>query len=142
MLFRSSPLYFETNNALKMTLDTSGNLGLGVTPSGWASYKAIDIASVGSLASVSGQMSVFNNSYWNGTNHIYKTSNLASYYNQNAGTHAWYTAPSGTAGDAISFTQAMTLDASGNLTLATGSLNSQFWAGINATSMVSSGSGS
>jgi hypothetical protein len=31
------------------------------------------------------------------------------------GVHSWYTAPSGTAGDAISFTQAMTLDASGNL---------------------------
>jgi hypothetical protein len=36
-------------------------------------------------------------------------------YNQ----FAWYTAPSGTAGNAISFTQAMTLDASGNLLLNT-----------------------
>jgi hypothetical protein len=31
------------------------------------------------------------------------------------GVHSWYTAPSGTAGNAITFTQAMTLDASGNL---------------------------
>jgi hypothetical protein len=31
------------------------------------------------------------------------------------GAHEWYTAPLGTAGNAISFTQAMTLDASGNL---------------------------
>jgi hypothetical protein len=98
-----------------MRLDSSGNLGLGVTPSAWSSYKAFDISSVGSVASVSGQMSVFNNAYWNGTNHIYKTTNYATYYNQNAGTHAWYNAPSGTAGNAISFTQAMTLDASGNL---------------------------
>jgi hypothetical protein len=32
-------------------------------------------------------------------------------------THAWYTAPSGTAGNAISFTQALTLSAVGNLLL-------------------------
>jgi hypothetical protein len=31
------------------------------------------------------------------------------------GAHRWFSAPSGTAGNAISFTQAMTLDASGNL---------------------------
>jgi len=33
----------------------------------------------------------------------------------NNGVHSWHNAPSGTAGNAISFTQAMTLDASGNL---------------------------
>jgi chorismate mutase len=42
--------------------------------------------------------------------------------------HAWYTAPSGTAGNAISFTQAMTLDASGNLLVGTtsGPTNARF----------------
>jgi hypothetical protein len=34
---------------------------------------------------------------------------------QASGQHQWKTAPSGTAGDTITFTQAMTLDASGNL---------------------------
>jgi hypothetical protein len=33
--------------------------------------------------------------------------------------HSWYNAPSGTAGNTITFTQAMTLDASGNLLLGT-----------------------
>jgi hypothetical protein len=45
----------------------------------------------------------------------YITTNGASLYRQNTGTHNWFTAPSGTAGNAITFTQAMTLDASGNL---------------------------
>jgi len=40
----------------------------------------------------------------------------ATSYSQSAGAHKWYTAPSGTAGNPISFTQAMTLDASGKLT--------------------------
>jgi hypothetical protein len=37
------------------------------------------------------------------------------YSQQNDGAHKFYVAPSGTAGNAITFTQAMTLDASGNL---------------------------
>ncbi|NDD15117.1 MAG: tail fiber domain-containing protein, partial [Betaproteobacteria bacterium] len=37
----------------------------------------------------------------------------ATQYQANSGLHKWFTAPSGTAGNAISFTQAMTLDASG-----------------------------
>jgi hypothetical protein len=40
---------------------------------------------------------------------------LASQYQQVSGIHKFFTAPSGTAGNAITFTQAMTLDASGNL---------------------------
>jgi hypothetical protein len=39
----------------------------------------------------------------------------ASRYQLDFGTHRWYNAPSGTAGGSITFTQAMTLDASGNL---------------------------
>jgi hypothetical protein len=42
-------------------------------------------------------------------------------YELGSGAHYWYTAPSGTAGNAISFTQAMTLDASGNLGVGTSS---------------------
>jgi hypothetical protein len=45
----------------------------------------------------------------------YKQSSFATQYLQTAGQHIWYNAPSGTAGNAITFTQAMTLDASGNL---------------------------
>jgi hypothetical protein len=40
-------------------------------------------------------------------------------YGQTSGQHQWYTAPSGTAGNAITFTQAMTLNASGNLGIGT-----------------------
>jgi hypothetical protein len=37
--------------------------------------------------------------------------------------HQWFNAPSGTAGNAITFTQAMTLDASGNLLVGTTGTN-------------------
>jgi hypothetical protein len=45
----------------------------------------------------------------------YKYSDYASMYKQYAGRHEWYTAASGTATNIITFTQALTLDASGNL---------------------------
>ena len=113
-------LYFFTNgNSLKATLDASGNLGLGVTPSAWNAYKAFDI-NVGSVASTATQVDFGYNFYWNGTNNIYKTTNGAGTYRINsAGQHLWFNAPSGTAGAAITFTQAMTLDASGNLGIGT-----------------------
>ncbi len=67
----------------------------------------------------SSQTLVTTNCYFNGSSYIYKNTAAASYYNQNSGQHQWFTAPSGTAGNAISFTQAMTLDASGNLLVGT-----------------------
>ena len=48
-----------------------------------------------------------------GTNR-YINSDFAAAYGQVGGAHQWYTAASGTAGNAISFTQAATLDADGN----------------------------
>jgi hypothetical protein len=102
-------------------LDSSGNLGLGVTPSAWSAYKAFDINTQGSIASTGTQMSMFQNAYWNGSAFTYKTANAAAQYNQVNGQHQWSIAPSGTAGNAITFTQAMTLDASGNLGIGTSS---------------------
>jgi hypothetical protein len=49
----------------------------------------------------------------------YIQTGAAAYYEQSGGNHQWYTAPSGTAGNAISFTQAMTLNANGNLLIGT-----------------------
>ena len=105
-----------------MRLDNNGNLGLGVTPSAWDNTnKAFDIGSRTSIASVnSGAASDFtNNGYITGGTYIYKATAAATFYRQNAGQHLWFNAPSGTAGTAISFTQALTLDNSGNLILNT-----------------------
>jgi hypothetical protein len=112
-----------TNNSAKATLDSSGNLGLGATPSAWGSNaKALEIGS-GASTSLSFNFSETNlstNVYRINTGaSLYKATGIAMLYTQSSGGHAWSIAPSGTAGDTISFTQAMTLDASGNLGLGT-----------------------
>jgi hypothetical protein len=120
-----------------MLLDSSGNLGLGVTPSAWnANLKAIDIGAYGShFCSSGGDSGISHNQVYDTTGTTkYKNNGYALLYIQNAngntGNHAWFTAPSGTAGNAISFTQAMTLDASGNLLVGTTSGSSnQYTAG-------------
>lgn len=105
----------------RMRLDSSGNLGIGATPSAWSStVKAIDIGTAG-YSNAFGGSSVGTNAYYNGTNWIYKFTVPATLYNSNSGQHQWFNAPSGTAGAAITFTQAMTLDASGNLGIGTSS---------------------
>jgi len=101
-------------------MSTAGNLGLGVTPSAWASsYK---VAEVGYSAFLLGSSGTTENltlgSNWlqnSSSTNVYKNNGYATFYQQASGAHAWYTAVSGTAGNTISFTQAMTLDASGNL---------------------------
>ena len=102
----------------RMRIDASGNLGLGVTPSAWGGGgKNIQLASGGSITS-NGATGYFSNTYFDGTNYRYISTTAAGGYVQNTNQHLWYIAPSGTAGNAITFTQAMTLDASSNLTVA------------------------
>ena len=101
-----------------LTLDSSGNLGLGVTPSAWSgSSPSIQLAygSVHSAAySVMGMSAI---AYYNGGWKYYSTGQATALYQMSQGSHAWSTAPSGTAGSAISFTQALTLTSAMNLLL-------------------------
>jgi hypothetical protein len=98
---------------------TSGNLGLGVTPSAWGSgYTALQIPSGtyggGSFFSDNGSPAISANAY-NNSGWKYVNTDYATIYQSRSGQHQWFNAPSGTAGNAITFTQAMTLTAAGNL---------------------------
>jgi hypothetical protein len=116
---QSQALLFMTLRLLLCNdaLDSSGNLGLGVTPSAWFSgLKALQFGTAGVLWSSSDRATFASNVYVDSaTASRYINDGYALRYAQETGTHAWFTAPSGTAGNAITFTQAMTLDASGNL---------------------------
>ena len=109
-------------NATQFILNSSGNVGIGVTPSAWATYKAVSVGGIG--ASVFGlgssQSGLVQGAYFNnlsGSGWAYSvTSQVPAHYLQINGEHRFYNAVSGTAGAQITaWTQAMTLDASGNL---------------------------
>jgi hypothetical protein len=116
-------LRLYTNSTLQATLDSSGNLGLGVTPSAWNTYKALEIGRVGNyFAGYSGgtELTLGANAYYSTGWKYAVTGALATrYMTDNIGGHYWYNAPSGTAGNAITFTQAATLTSSGDYLVGT-----------------------
>jgi hypothetical protein len=120
--YRIAPLgvftWFDGAGGTRMTLNSTG-LGVGVTPSAWGvSWRGLEVSSVLGLMGGSATSILTHNMYANAAAQlIYKTTNFASYYQQQNGIHSWLTAPSGTAGNVATFTQAMTLDASGRLIL-------------------------
>jgi hypothetical protein len=108
-----------TGSNVRVNVDSSGNVGVGVTPSAWGSnFKSIESgapsAYVIAAANVNG-VQVASNCYNDNTNWIYKTTGTAARFAVNTNQFQWYNAPSGTAGNVITLTQAMTLDALGNL---------------------------
>jgi len=118
---------YNTSGAIDnaaIRLDTSGNLGLGVTPSAWGSnFKAIQVGDYAAFshyltaaaAIVSSNARNSNNTDW-----VYLwTGVAATRYETGLGAHRWYTAPSGTAGATTSITsgQVYTVTTLGSTTL-------------------------
>ena len=124
----SDLMTFGTKDTDRMYLDSAGNLGLGVTPSAWrtSEYKAVQVGNGASFygrvaAGDEGKAGFSANAFYDQTDNRweYIAPNSASRYDQISGGHYWYSAASGTAGTAISFTQAMTLGTDGNLLVGT-----------------------
>ena len=111
------------------------NLGVGVTPATYSGSGVIgfNIANTGNgVLGNSSNVWVSNNVSFN-SGFKYARTSTATLYNQSGGAHTWSYAASGTAGNAITFTDAMTLDASGRLLVNTTSATSQ--AGISGAKL-------
>jgi hypothetical protein len=108
-----------TGDTMTGNLIVNANVGIGVTPSAWNTFTGslqIDGASLSGLGA--NNTALGSNTYYSSGWKYYGTGS-ASLYQQNAGQHTWSVAPSGTAGNAITFTQALTIDSSGNVGIGT-----------------------
>jgi len=112
---------FSEGGTEAMRLDSAGNMGLGVTPAAWglSGAPALQIKNAAFVGYLNNAYMTANTYFDSVGGARYIASANASYYAQTSGQHQWFTAASGTAGAAISLTQAMTLDASGNLVVGT-----------------------
>jgi hypothetical protein len=119
-------LQSNASTSTYILLDTNGNVGVGVTPPTISTNRralVIGGAVVASVYHYAGIGESAYNWYVDGSASVkYATTNYAGTFefnNSSTGGFAWKLAPSGTAGSAVSFTQAMTLNTSGVLSVGT-----------------------
>jgi hypothetical protein len=111
-----------------MLIDTSGNVGVGVTPSvnslSASGYRGLEVGSVKGFGLYCGNSEAYlwSNLYYDGGLKYANSNTAAASFYQNAGQFIWYNAPSSGvsgAGTAATLTPRMTLDASGRLLVGT-----------------------
>jgi len=115
-----------TAAADRVIINSSGNVGIGVVPSGWhAAYTAFQLGGnatmTGLTATTAGNLCIIslNANYDTDASWKYISTDEAANYYMLDGTHNWRVAASGTAGTDITWTQALTLTNAGQLLVGT-----------------------
>jgi hypothetical protein len=118
----SGVLQLQNNGSATLTMDTSGNVGIGVTPASWYTpdYKALQVSNYASFYGRIGtnETGVMNNMYRNASaQYTYLNSAPAAWYYISGSSHNWTSSASGTAGTAVTTTQVLSVDRGTTLAL-------------------------
>jgi predicted secreted protein len=121
-----SVLTIDIGGTERLRIDSTGDVGIGVTPSAWSSsYVALQIGGSTSIwtdKTAGLRTFISTNLFFDGTNRKYIATGAASEYLQGTdGSHAWYSAASGSAGSNITFTERLRIDSNGNVGIGTAS---------------------
>jgi len=108
---------FSEGGAEAARIDSAGNFGLGVTPSAWSIGTALQVKRASFYTYDNSGVEISQNAAVISGAWQRIGADFATKYAQDTGKHYWFTAPSSTAGSAITWTQAMTLNANGALAL-------------------------
>lgn len=88
-----------------------GHVGVGVAPSDWVTYKAIEIGAIGNAVySTSSELGSVSNAYWNANWKVAANTVYPTRYTQGNGQHAWYYSSTNTTGATISWVEALRID--------------------------------
>lgn len=127
ILFQTSPAGATgaTLNALstRMQINSSGHVGIGNTSgfATWSSGVPIEVSTNAAIWATGTQLFSMENAYYN-SGWKYRSTAAASQYNQQAGIHYFNVAVSGTVDTAITWTEALTIDASANIAIGSAAL--------------------
>jgi len=115
----SGVLALQTAGTTAVTVDASQIVGIGITPSAWGSgSKALQMSGGPALFGTSNNGVLANNIYYDGTNYRYvATSGASLYLSSTSGANILYSAPSGTAGNVVTFTQVFAVQKDQSLAL-------------------------
>jgi hypothetical protein len=117
---------FTEGGVESMRIDSSGNVGIGVTPSAWfASANVLQIGKASAVYANTGvnQVKLLNNVRFDASgNPLYLSTGTAQDYTVDAsGNFIWSSAISGSAGGAVTFLERMRIDSAGNVGIGTSS---------------------
>jgi len=112
----------DSGDATAITIDSSENVGIGVVPSNWPSngdHRALQIGTGGAIygrgSGDEARAGLTANVYLDATDDRYEYigNSYATHYRQSDGNHSFWTAPSGSANGAITFTNRLEIKEDG-----------------------------
>lgn len=114
----NNSMLFGTSDTTRMTIDSSGNVGIGVVPKSWSTAggtKALQISTRGALFEAFDNVFLSNNAYYDGSERYIETNVAARLGCNSTGNIVFENAASGTAGSVLTWNERMRITSGGDV---------------------------